>query len=290
MARTRTIRPDFWNDETLANVSRDSRLTFVGMWTASDDYGTVRGHPIWLKNQIFPYDILEKNDFIVWLIELETIGVIVPFQVNEEKYYFIRNFLKHQKIDNPSKTRNPQYSPDTSETIAIPSLHNSFESKINKSKLNKRTMRSNERGSLVENFEILWKTYPVKRDKAKALTVFKKINPQNGIFETMINAINNQIKNKETCDKNKKFCPEFQYLERWLKNKRWEDETESQEIKKEIEKPQLEDCIKTVTAKLGGKYACDIRNHKCKHAFNGQCLEADAINELKTRKGTRNVT
>jgi predicted nucleic acid-binding protein len=46
------IKPEFWDDEKLATVSRDARLLFVGLWSNSDDYGVVKGHPAWLKNRI----------------------------------------------------------------------------------------------------------------------------------------------------------------------------------------------------------------------------------------------
>lgn len=109
MARNRMIKPDFWDDEKLATVSRDARLTYIGMWTASDDYGVTKGNGTWLKNTIFKYDQnLDTDVFEVWLIELESIGRIIPFYINSEKYYFMPKFLKHQKIDKPSKTRNPE--------------------------------------------------------------------------------------------------------------------------------------------------------------------------------------
>jgi hypothetical protein len=55
MARTRMVKPEFWDDEKLAKVSRDARLLFIGLWSNSDDYGVVKGHPAWPKNRIFPY-------------------------------------------------------------------------------------------------------------------------------------------------------------------------------------------------------------------------------------------
>jgi len=59
MARIRTIKPEFWDDEKLSLVSRDARLTFIGMWTFSDDYGVVKGASVWLKSKIFPYDNIQ---------------------------------------------------------------------------------------------------------------------------------------------------------------------------------------------------------------------------------------
>ncbi|MEJ5359894.1 MAG: hypothetical protein WHT06_14635 [Desulfobacterales bacterium] len=108
MARIRTIKPEFWDDEKLSKVSRDARLTFIGLWTHSDDYGVVRGNHVWLKHKIFPYDGISPETFRTWLDELAAFGFILPFDANGESYYLIRNFKKHQRINRESKcARNP---------------------------------------------------------------------------------------------------------------------------------------------------------------------------------------
>jgi hypothetical protein len=109
MPRTRSVKPEFWSDEKLARLSRDSRLTYVGLWSTSDDYGVTKGHPAWLKCQLFPYDDdLKLTTFEKWLKELESIHRIVPFNVNGEIFYYITHFQDHQKVDHPSKLRNPE--------------------------------------------------------------------------------------------------------------------------------------------------------------------------------------
>ena len=121
MARTRSVKPEFWDDEKLATVSRDARLTFIGLWTNSDDYGVVKGHPSWLKNTIYPYDDIRLADFQKWLKELESLCCIVPFSSNGEKYYYIKHFLKHQTINHPSKRINPEPPSTFSSTLPEPS-------------------------------------------------------------------------------------------------------------------------------------------------------------------------
>jgi hypothetical protein len=89
MARSRMIKPEFWDDEKLARVSRDARLTFIGLWNHSDDYAVVKGHAGWLKNHIFPYeDNLTVGEFKGWLDELVMVNAIIPFEHNGEAYYY----------------------------------------------------------------------------------------------------------------------------------------------------------------------------------------------------------
>ena len=107
MARSRMIKPDFWDDEKLSTICRDARLTFIGLWNHSDDYGVVKGHHGWLKSKIYPYDNITHGVFSEWLKQLQNMRAIIPFEANGEKFYFIRKFKDHQKVNRPSKQRNP---------------------------------------------------------------------------------------------------------------------------------------------------------------------------------------
>jgi len=118
MPRNRMIKVDFWDDEKLAAISRDARLTYVALWNFSDDYGVVKGHHAWLKNNIYPYDeSLKLETFTKWLLELETLNRIIPFSTNGEIYYYIPTFLDHQTINRPSLQRNPEPPGDIYESI-----------------------------------------------------------------------------------------------------------------------------------------------------------------------------
>lgn len=107
MARTRTIKPAFWEDPKLAQLTRDARLLYIGMWNFADDYGNIKGTPIWLKNQIFAFDDIPLVDFISYLDELERLDRIIKYEINNELFYHIANFTKHQYIQHPSRAKNP---------------------------------------------------------------------------------------------------------------------------------------------------------------------------------------
>jgi len=109
MPRNRMIKTEFWDDQKLAIISRDARLTYIALWNFSDDYGVVKGHHAWLKNNIYPYDEkLGIDTFKKWLLELETLKRILPFSQNGELYYYLPKFLTHQTINRPSLQRNPE--------------------------------------------------------------------------------------------------------------------------------------------------------------------------------------
>jgi len=109
MPRNRMIKTEFWDDEKLATISRDASLTYIALWNFSDDYGVVKGHHAWLKNNIYPYDEkLNLETFKKWLADLETLKRIIPFSTNGEVFYYLPKFLTHQTINRPSLQRNPE--------------------------------------------------------------------------------------------------------------------------------------------------------------------------------------
>ncbi|RYD56984.1 MAG: hypothetical protein EOP56_09260 [Sphingobacteriales bacterium] len=107
MARIRTVKPEFWGDEKLAQQPESIMLTCIGLLTFSDDYGVVKANHLWLKNQIFPYKAnLRLEVFSKWLETLQKLDIIIPIVHRNESFYYIRTFRKHQKVEKPSKWRN----------------------------------------------------------------------------------------------------------------------------------------------------------------------------------------
>jgi hypothetical protein len=109
MARIRTIKPEFKQSESIGRVSRDSRLTFVLMWTEADDSGRIRGSSRMLASILFPYDDDAPSLMDGWLSELEREHFIVRYVVDGTTYIQIYNWQKHQKIDKPSPSRIPAF-------------------------------------------------------------------------------------------------------------------------------------------------------------------------------------
>lgn len=143
MPRSRIVKPEFWDDEVLAqSTSRDARLLFIGMWNHSDDYGVVKGNATWLKSKIFPYEEIKTETFQKWLGELEKGKWIIPFSVDGAKYYYIQAFTKHQTINRPSQQRNPEPPQSILGTLTDDSrsAHGVLMDEVNRSKENINTL------------------------------------------------------------------------------------------------------------------------------------------------------
>lgn len=109
MSRIRSIKPEFWQDEKLARVPVAARLLFIGLWNIADDEGRLRGSPLFIRAQVFPYDA--DIDVEAALSQLANINCIDRFAVDGESYIQVCNFAKHQKIDVRRKSLLPAPPP-----------------------------------------------------------------------------------------------------------------------------------------------------------------------------------
>ena len=100
MARIRTIKPEFWEDEKIGKLPLQARLLYIGTWNIADDNGVLRGNIAWIKSQVFPYDEnLRIGEVKGWIDALVKARMLIPFLYREESYYVIRTFRSHQRID-----------------------------------------------------------------------------------------------------------------------------------------------------------------------------------------------
>lgn len=107
MARIRTIKPDFWRDESLAIISSEACLLAIGLLNHCDDEGYFNANPKLVESDIFPLRELSKKTTVL-LQELSGIGYLDIFEGDDGKIYgHITNFEKHQVINKktPSKIK-----------------------------------------------------------------------------------------------------------------------------------------------------------------------------------------
>ena len=93
MARARNIKPGFFKNELLAELSCETRLLFIGLWTVADREGRFEDRPKRIRAELFPF---ETFDVDAMLNQLQTEGFIVRYEVDGTRYVEITNFVKHQ--------------------------------------------------------------------------------------------------------------------------------------------------------------------------------------------------
>jgi hypothetical protein len=97
MARARNIKPGFFRNADLVELSFEARLLFIGLWTIADRMGRLEDRPKQIKMELFPADNMDCDSL---LNDLEKIGVIDRYEIGGQRFIQVLNFSKHQ---NPHK-------------------------------------------------------------------------------------------------------------------------------------------------------------------------------------------
>jgi hypothetical protein len=109
MARIRTIKPEAFVSESLAEVGVEAERTFFGLLTQADDHGRHRDNAAIIAGLLWPLraehtSVHVEDD----LHQLATAGLICRYTgCDGRRYLHIVTWSEHQKIDKPSQSRLP---------------------------------------------------------------------------------------------------------------------------------------------------------------------------------------
>lgn len=109
--RIRALKPGFFANEDLCELSPWHRLAFEGLWCCADRQGRIEDRPKRLKGFIFPYDDLDMNT-LLW--DLSHAGFIIRYAVNGHPLIWIPTWDDHQhpRQDEP-QSRLAAFEPGT---------------------------------------------------------------------------------------------------------------------------------------------------------------------------------
>ncbi|MGV9427972.1 hypothetical protein ACWDO7_27240 [Streptomyces sp. NPDC003656] len=109
MARIRTIKPEAFTSESLAEVTVEAERTFFGLLTQADDHGRHRDNAAIIAGLLWPLraehtSVHVEDD----LHQLANAGLICRYTgCDGRRYLHIVTWSAHQKIDKPSQSRLP---------------------------------------------------------------------------------------------------------------------------------------------------------------------------------------
>src|SRR5688500_13195720 len=128
MARLRTLKPGFFLNESLAELTPHTRLCFAGLWTLADRRGILEDRPKRIDAELFPY---ETMNVVAMLDALESAGFIRRYATPDgRRALHIRAFAKHQTPpvrDGANDLPGPPWMTDSAEHSAEPDAEHSAE-------------------------------------------------------------------------------------------------------------------------------------------------------------------
>ena len=122
MARSRNIKPAFFDNDELAELPPLARLLFIGMWTIADFKGDFEWREKRVKAKLLPYD---NCDIKKLAINLDKSGFIRFYSDGDLTYCRVVNFSSHQ---NPHKNERlkgsdiPEYSKELRQAVDLKGL------------------------------------------------------------------------------------------------------------------------------------------------------------------------
>lgn len=102
MARIRSIKPEFFTSEQVADCSPTARLLFIGLWAFCDDAGRHPASYRRLKMQVLPADDVTTAQVQALMEQLITVGLVHEYQVKGELFWQVTGWHKHQRVEKPT--------------------------------------------------------------------------------------------------------------------------------------------------------------------------------------------
>lgn len=108
--RARNIKPGFFKNPDLADLTFELRLLFQGLWCLADCEGRLKDDHRIIKAEVFPYDNLDTADMLERLAK--SVGkFITRYKVGDTYVIQINNFEKHQNPHKKEKETGSQLPP-----------------------------------------------------------------------------------------------------------------------------------------------------------------------------------
>lgn len=227
MARIRTIKPQFFQNEDIASLGFGDRLLFIGLWTQADRAGRLEDRPLRLKVQLFPYDDLDLDHA---LGRLANAKLITRYEGNGLKLIQINTFSKHQQPHH--KEPLSEYpGPDRGEPqIGL----SSAVQEGNGEQEGKGRTPLTPLPALKERFSRFWSVYPRRVAKEAAWQMWQRLKPSEELTTTMIAAIRVQLRSPQWQKDGGEYIP---HPRTWLHQGRWEDQAINREAITQATRP-----------------------------------------------------
>ena len=109
MARIRTVKPTFWGDDKVAQLSREARLLFLGLISMADDEGRFLASHQAIAGFVFPNDLdITAKKLAMWLDELTSLGMVQIYNGGRGRYGAIPKWRTHQRINRAQSSSLPE--------------------------------------------------------------------------------------------------------------------------------------------------------------------------------------
>ncbi|GHB55905.1 hypothetical protein GCM10010331_49720 [Streptomyces xanthochromogenes] len=241
MARIRSIKPEFFTSLTIADLTSEQRLTFIGLWTHVDDEGRCVDDSRLIKAALWPLDDRTALDIEGDLGALSESSLIARYTLNQRRYLAVTGWAEHQKINRPtpSKIPPPPKAPILGATCGDEDSSTPHGG-VSEDSLAERkgTGKGKEQGTGKGNppsaartppdpgpaFDEFWTRYPRKAGKSEAAKAWIKATQAGADPDALLAAVKAHADYHVAAKTEQQFIP---HASTWLNQKRFEDDVPS---------------------------------------------------------------
>ena len=229
MARIRSIKPSFFFNENLAQLSPMARLFYIGLWCLADREGRLKDKPMELGAQLIPYEMTKyKPESLLKELEDRFVG---RYEAEGKRYLVIHGFTEHQR---PPNSEPPSTLPEPPADLLATNLSvASTTGDEQKGQEGKGKEGKGKEGNgdgqaapgagvdnsvdTVDNFTQFWKAYPRKVGKAAAMKSWKTKKPP---LDKCLRTLSLLVKTDQWMREDGRYIP---HPATWLNQGRWDD-------------------------------------------------------------------
>ena len=182
--RIRTVKPEFWQDEDLAEISETARLVAIGLLNCADDEGFFNANERLVQSSLFPLTepSLSVHECFNQLVECGYLKLYACVE-GKKTYGHVVNFTKHQKVNRPSPSRIKPVVDFTEHSVRT---HKQLTAGREQGTGNREQGKEHDSPSVEDDsfipFDEFWSMYPKKVDKKAAAAKWKKLKINEDTF------------------------------------------------------------------------------------------------------------
>ena len=223
--RARNLKPGFFQNEQLAEITIPARLLFAGLWCMADREGRLEDRPKRIKMQIYPADMLDVEPLLQSLAEQR---LIVRYSVNGVEYIWIPKFSEHQNPHPHEKSSVIPPCPGAEKFHDKPKAVTCNDMQLHDTASRAESLFSeslNPESPLPpkgerDRFPDFWQTYPKKIGKAAAKRVWSRKGLNAKADEVLAHLATRVRSDAQWLEEGGRFIPN---PATWLNRDGWED-------------------------------------------------------------------
>ena len=198
-------------------VGEFSQVLFPLIVANTDDFGRMAGDAFTVKNLVLPSSRRPEADFDRALQALQTVGLIVRYQVNGSIYLQVNQFDAHQpNLHKRTKSSFPEIPENAGDSV-LTELNLTESKRTQKGTQNRASSDAQPRDLFAE----FWARYPKKKAKEDAQRAWMKRQPSPELLSVMLSALERQRHSPDWLKDGGRYIP---LPARWLNGSRWLDE------------------------------------------------------------------